>query len=187
MLKPNLKLSEIEPIPIKHDGNLQIAVGKSRFDTKWKQLLARLSNSILTAETHAEYLKMPKDRQDQIKDVGGFVGGQLREGHRKSENVISRQLLTLDLDFAPGSFPQDMADNLDLICAYCIYSTHKYAESMPKFRLVIPLNREVSADEYEAIARKIAEKVGIDFFAVGSPCLSACFFLIPVIRDDSGQ
>lgn len=171
MLKPNLKLSEIEPIPIKHDGNLQIAVGKSRFDTKWKnqnwtwgQLLARLSSSILTAETHAEYLKMPKDRQDQVKDVGGFVGGQLREGHRKSENVISRQLLTLDLDFAPGSFPQDMADNLDLICAYCIYSTHKYAPTMPKYRLVIPLNREVSADEYEAIARKVAEKVGIDFF-----------------------
>lgn len=171
MQKPSLKLSEIEPIPVKHDGKLMLSVGKTRFDTKWKnqnwtwgQLLARLSNSILTAETHAEYMKMPKDRQDQIKDIGGFVGGRLKDGHRKAENVDGRQLLTLDLDFAPSTFPQDMADNLDLICAYCIYSTHKYAESMPKFRLVIPLNREVSADEYEAIARKIAEKVGIDFF-----------------------
>ena len=171
MQKPNLKVSEAPTISVKHDGNLMIAVGQTRYDTVWKnlsytwgQLLSRLSDSTKTAETHAEYLKFKKDRQDEVKDCGGFVGGQLREGRRKSENVISRQLLTLDLDFAPASFPQDMANNLDLICAYCIYSTHKYAPSMPKFRLVIPLNRDVSPDEYEAIARKVADKIGIDYF-----------------------
>ena len=166
-----LKLVELEQIPVKHDGQLTISVGKSRFDTAWKnrpmlwsQLLGRLGQSLQTAETHSDYLKMKKDRQDQIKDIGGFVGGELKGGHRKSENVISRCLLTLDLDFAPASFPDDMTNNLDLTFAYCIYSTHKYAETMPKFRLVIPLTRTVSSDEYEAIARKIAEKIGIDYF-----------------------
>ena len=165
-----LKLVEIEQIPVKHDGQLTISVGKSRFDTAWKnrpmlwsQLLGRLGQSLQTAETHSDYLRMKKDRQDQIKDIGGFVGGELKGGHRKSENVISRCLLTLDLDFAPASFPDDMTNNLDLTFAYCIYSTHKYAGTMPKFRLVIPLSRSVSSDEYEAIARKIAEKIGIDY------------------------
>ena len=171
MKKPNLNVIRNE-IPVKYDGSLPISVGKSRFDRAWKNqqwtwsaLLGRLSGSILTPETHAEYLKMPKDRQDQIKDIGGFVGGYLKEGHRRSDSVICRQLLTLDLDHAvPETFIQDLENNLDLICAWAVYTTHKHTPKTPRFRLIIPLTREVKPDEYEAIARKVAEKVGIDMF-----------------------
>lgn len=52
-----------------------------------------------TAETHAEYMKMSKEQQDKIKDIGGFVGSHLRDGRRKTGHVTARQLLTLDLDF----------------------------------------------------------------------------------------
>ena len=71
-------------IGIKHNGELLISLGKSRFETAWKNkrilwssLLARLSKSVETPETHAEYMKMSKEQQDRIKDIGGFVGGHL--------------------------------------------------------------------------------------------------------------
>ena len=38
----------------------------------WAALLNKLSRSMETTETHAEYMKMSKEQQDKIKDIGGF-------------------------------------------------------------------------------------------------------------------
>lgn len=165
-----IKLSDRHE-PVKYNGKLIIATGKSRFETSWKnktmywsELLRKLSKSQETPETHAEYMKMTKDQQDNRKDIGGFVGGHLKDGRRKSGMVMARQILTLDLDFPPPDFWNELMNNLELDCALCVYSTHKHSKSTPRYRLIIPLDREVSPDEYEAIGRKIAEKIGIDFF-----------------------
>lgn len=154
-----------------NDGRLIISEGRSRFEKNWKNrtimwgvLLKRLSESIMTAETHAEYMKMTKDRQSQIKDIGGFVGGHLKEGHRKSGNVLERQILTLDLDFPPSDFWKELEGNLDVVGAMAVYSTHKHTAKSPRYRLIMPLDRPVSPDEYEAIGRKVAEHIGIDYF-----------------------
>ena len=89
---------------IENNGELLISTGRSRFETTWKNkkivwsaLLAKISKSLETPETHSEYMKMTKDQQDRIKDIGGFVGGHLREGHRKTGYVVARQIITLDL------------------------------------------------------------------------------------------
>ena len=164
------KLSEHTLRP-KYDGKLIISEGRSRFEKNWKnktttwgQLLKRLSSSLQTAESHAEYMKMPKDRQSQIKDIGGFVGGHLKEGKRKIENVLEKQIITLDLDFPPENFWEELTNNLELSGAAAVYSTHKYSEKTPRYRLIMPLDRTVGPDEYEAIARKVAEHIGIDYF-----------------------
>ena len=156
---------------VQYDADLIISEGKSRFETHWKNkktrwsvLLKRLSESVQTYETHAEYMKMPKDRQDQIKDIGGFVGGHLKAGRRINGNVDARQIVTLDADFAPADLVGEIRDSFCLECAWAVYSTHKHTPEKPRLRLIVPLDREVSADEYEAIARKVAEKVGIDYF-----------------------
>lgn len=154
---------------VKHDGSLPIATGRNRMEKNWKnktftwsQLLAKLKSPTRTQETITEYMNLPKAEQDRIKDVGGFVGGTLKEGRRKAESVQERQLITLDADFAPA----DMADMLYLYIdgAYAVYSTHKHTPEKPRFRILIPLDRPVTPDEYEAIARKLAEIIGIDYF-----------------------
>ena len=156
---------------VKHNGDLLISTGRSRYETAWKNktmswaaLLNRLSRSMETPETHAEYMKMGKEQQDKIKDIGGFVGGHLRDGRRKTGYVVARQLLTLDLDFPPAEFWDDIVNNLEIDSALAVYSTHKHTKAKPRYRLIMPLDREVTPDEYEAIARKIAEKIGIDYF-----------------------
>ena len=170
-MKRQLKLVEPEALPLEYDGSLLIATGKSRFETAWKNkklnwsaLLAKLSHSLQTQESHAEYMKMSKEDQDRIKDIGGFVGGHLKEGRRKTGYVAARQILTLDLDFPPENFWEGLMDNFALTSAMAVYSTHKHTEAKPRYRLIIPLDRDVTPDEYEAIARKMAEKIGIDYF-----------------------
>ena len=146
-----------------------ISTGRYRKETKWKiktvewsKLVEKLSNTIRTSETQAEYRAATKDRKSEIKDVGGFVGGAVEGGRRVKGSVKKRSLLTLDLDFAQKNVWDDITMGFD--CAMCMYSTHSHTPDKPRYRLIIPLDREVDADEYEAIARKVAESIGIDQF-----------------------
>lgn len=154
---------------MRYDGELPIAVGRSRTTKKWKnqrmrwsQLIERLREPVRTGESQEEYKRLSKAEQDRIKDVGGFVGGVLKGGRRQADTVEGRQLLALDMDFAP----EGLAESLDLYlgCAYAVYSTHKHRPDSPRLRLLIPLDRMVSPEEYEAIGRKTAEKIGMDYF-----------------------
>ncbi len=148
---------------------MKIAVGNSRMDRKWKNRdisWEDFKNSVRTTkrttETVSEFRKMSRARQDSIKDVGGFVGGALREGKRRNGFVLCRSLLTLDMDYAkPGIW--DQIESLhDWTC--CVYSTHKHTPGAPRLRLIIPLAREVSEDEYPALGRMAAKEIGIDLF-----------------------
>lgn len=156
-------------LKLNNDGQVAISTGKNRFETNWKNkkmlwsnLVAKLKTPTVTPELYAEYKKMGKADQDKIKDVGGFVGGALKNGHRKADSVECRQVLTLDLDFAPADFFDQLSILADYAC--CVYSTHKHSQNTPRFRLLIPLDREVTPDEYEAISRKVADEIGIDYF-----------------------
>lgn len=128
----------------------------------WEEFLTRVSNTVRTRETMDEYKKLPKGQQDDIKDVGGFVGGRLIEGKRKNGFVESRSMITLDIDYAQVGLWDQLTMLHDFTC--CIYSTHKHTKAKPRLRLIIPLLRNVSADEYMAIARKVAFDIGIEQF-----------------------
>jgi predicted P-loop ATPase len=158
------------PIPkITHDGPLDIATGRHRRESNWKNkqtlwsaLLEKLSTTHRTAESYAEYLAAKKPRQDEIKDIGGFVGGYLDKGKRRKNSILNRQLITLDAD----SPSQDLWPDFKMFYdnAACIYSTHKHSPELPRYRLILPLDREVMPDEYIAIARRLAGSIGIEYF-----------------------
>ncbi len=148
---------------------MKIAVGNSRMDKKWKnkdiswdELCTRCATTIRTTETVEEYRKMKKGQQDAVKDVGGFVGGHLREGRRKNGMVACRSLLTLDMDYGTPDIWDELILLHDFKC--CVYSTHKHTPEHPRLRLLLPLTREVSEDEYPAVARMVAKEIGIDLF-----------------------
>jgi putative DNA primase/helicase len=152
-----------------HDGSIDLAVAKRRTEKRWRNtkitwsaLVTKLASTHRTHETLRDYLKATKERQDQIKDIGGFVGGYLKNGHRKNGNVRHRQLITLDIDLASPEFWSDL--QLAYEHAALVYSTHKHQPESPRLRLLMPLDRPVSAEEYEAISRRIAGNLGIDQF-----------------------
>lgn len=146
-----------------------IAIGNSRrdkafkiVDVTWEQFLNKVSKTIRTVETVDEYGKMNKAKKDDIKDVGGFVGGKLKDGRRSKDSVEFRSMLTLDLDYAENDLWEQVTKRFKFAC--CIYSTHKHKRDKHRLRLIIPLSRNVNADEYTAIGRLIASDIGIEQF-----------------------
>ena len=154
---------------VTHDGKLLIAVGRSRQSTQWQnkefnwsELLDKLAQTTRTRETAAEYAALPKGERDNIKDVGGFVGGYLKNGKRNNASVVNRCLVCLDADYAD----EGLLDDLDLtfINAYALYSTHSHTPEKMRLCLIIPLSRTVTPDEYAAISRRIADELTLTRF-----------------------
>lgn len=152
---------------VSNDRALKIALGTGRKTKKWKnrtmmwsELLDRLSHFVVTNETVAQYKAASRDRQAEIKDVGGFVGGYCKDGNRST--TTSRSVLCLDADYADSDLWPDWQLISD--CAAAVYSTHKHTPEAPRIRLVIPLARDVDPDEYAAIGRRVAADLGIDKF-----------------------
>ena len=154
-------------LTIQNDKGLDVALGNSRKTKTWKnrpmqwsELLARMAKETRTPETVAEYKAMGREQQSEIKDVGGFVGGYCNNGNRS--DIRHRSLVCLDADFATSSLWDDWI--LLFGNAGAIYSTHKHTPEKPRLRLVVPLARNVSPEEYQAIGRRIAATLGIDQF-----------------------
>lgn len=152
-----------------YDVKLDIATAKHRNSVTWRNrkrtwldVAASLEETHHTHETQAEFFKMPKDTQDDIKDVGGFVGGYLKDGKRRKANIMHRQIVALDADHAPDLDVWLECQRMEF--AACMYTTHKHTRKAPRYRIVFPLDRKVSPDEYEAIARVVADWMGIDNF-----------------------
>ena len=154
---------------VNHDRKFLIAIGRSRKASQWQnkemmwsEFLDKLATTTRTRETVIDYAAMSKADRDTIKDVGGFVGGYLKNGKRNNASVVNRCMLCLDADNAdPG-----LMDDLDMtfINAYALYSTHSHTPEKMRLRLIIPLTRTVTPDEYAAVARRVADDLNLKRF-----------------------
>ena len=156
---------------MQHNRILRISTAGSRKATywpkseiTWSDFTEKLKTPIRSVESLEEYLALPKSKQDELKDVGGFVGGTFKGDRRKAINVEGRDLITLDLDNIPAGQTEDILKRVGgLGCAAAIYSTRKHAGYAPRLRVLIPIDRTATADEYEPAARKLAHLIGIGF------------------------
>lgn len=156
---------------MQNDRKIAIASGASRRATMWttqtlmvSELWAKLKVPARGSENLADYLNLKKAQQDELKDVGGFIGGTLRGARRKANNVEGRDVITLDLDNIPAGGTNDILRRVEALgCGYCVYSTRKHQPAAPRLRVLLPIDRTVTADEYEPLARKAAEYIGLEF------------------------
>ena len=145
---------------------IEISVGGSRWASSWAQdlmtwedftesLSARMYNNAST-ETHAEYMALSKAEQDKRKDVGGFVGGSLRDGLRRRGCCTGRSLITLDMDAAPpaahsSGWPpsRPWAQQRSIPPGSTTRSTHAAGH--------LPHRRVMQPEEYQPCARMVAQ------------------------------
>lgn len=149
--------------------DLAISYGNSRQAKKWVNktiffdaLKERLKTTIRTTESAEEYAKMSKAQRDAAKDHGGFVGGTLKGGRRKINTVELRSIIALDGDRIDKAF----LDNYETNAPYTsvLYTTHSSTEDSPRVRIIFPMTRDVSSEEFVAVSRYVAQALGIDFF-----------------------
>lgn len=148
---------------------LTLAFGESCHATNWSNrrtgfdgLCEWLKKPVKTEETTEQYTNFSKEDRDKAKDQGGFVGGYLNGNKRRVENVRFRSMLTLDADNAEKGFIKRFTAN----CCYAaaLYTTHSHTPDSPRVRIIVPLTRDVSSDEFIAISRYFAADWGIEQF-----------------------
>ncbi len=154
---------------VNSDIEICISTAKKRTATEWKnktlmwsELVEKLAHTTRTYETVEEYKKMAKADKGRVKDVGGFVGGSLKNGKRRVGSVANRTLLTLDIDYCKKDIWEDIQEKYKF--SLTMYSTHTHTPENPRYRLVIPLSRPTLPDEYEAVARMVANTLDINIF-----------------------
>ena len=128
--------------------DLGIAYGASRQALKWsnktisfENLKERLKHTLRTPESAEEYAKMSKADRDQAKDHGGF---------------------SLDGDRIDVAFLDEFEENMPYTAA--LYTTHSSTEEKPRVRIIIPMTRDTSPEEFAAVSRYLAQMLGIDYF-----------------------
>lgn len=136
-----------------------------RVTLSWNTFASRLRQPVECSQTLNEYLKLDKEAQVDAKDVGGYVGGTFTGNRRKRSDLKGRDILTFDLDSLTTS---------DLVMIYnkiknmgvtaVIHSTRKHTKEAPRIRLIILLDRTVTGEEYEALARIVAYEISMEFF-----------------------
>lgn len=150
--------------------DLIISIGGSRKAFDWQQvtytidqLFEKLKTPSHSTETVAAYLSMKKSQQDDLKDVGGFVAGGLSGKRRKATNVTARSVVTLDFDNIPAGQTDTILQRVEgMGCCYCVYSTRKHTPNAPRLRMLFPSDRDMTPDEYEPCARKLAAYIGVE-------------------------
>ena len=149
-----------------------LAVGGSVRAKVWEseewtlaKFIDKLANPRRTAETTAEYAAMDKSERSARKDVGGYVGGTLKGTRRAKGEVESRSLITLDLDEVTVPLEEALAQiERALPYFYIVHPTHSHTPNAPRLRIILPLARPVSPEEYTAIARGLEADIGLEWF-----------------------
>jgi predicted P-loop ATPase len=147
-----------------------VATGTNRFSTNWvnrgfswEGLIDYMRKNIVqTPETLDEYEGLDKDTRINVKDVGGILAGKLVDGEtqRKEDNMDTAEILVLDAD---KNVPQDFIQRVDTLgWSYITYTTRSHTTEKPRWRLILPLSRAVTAEEYKPMACRIVEDLGVE-------------------------
>lgn len=151
---------------------LTIATAPRRTATTWENtyttkqdLTAAIYDPIVVNIKTSTYHSTNKKTKDHFKDVGGYVGGHLKNGKRKKGHVLDRSFITLDIDNLPPN--TDLITELNkLPFAWLAHTTLSHTPENPRWRIIIWITRDVTPDEYEATARRIAQDIcpGLEWF-----------------------
>lgn len=112
----------------------------------------------------AEWLTTEPMEVNDKSDRGWYCPVEFDPAYRDSQNFVARHALTFDFDKVTIDTWGDVINAWENT-AFAMYTTFSHKADAPRFRVVMPLSRPAGYDEFQAVARKVAADVGIDFFA----------------------
>lgn len=113
------------------------------------------TNKVVTWDAVCRVLGKHKVAQSK-EQCGWFCGGSFKEGYRNTENLECRSLLTIDIDDCEMDYDEIVFELEMLGFALVAYSTWRSSAGAYRFRVVLPLSREITGDEYVAVMRWFA-------------------------------
>lgn len=100
------------------------------------------------------------------KEAGNYLLGKLRGTRRKKTTIVSRSAIALDVDHAPADFIERI--QLTLPSAFLAHTTYSSTEEEPRWRVLVPVSRDLLPDEHVWAVEWLMELLGRDFFDPGS-------------------
>jgi len=144
---------------------VQQDMGKSCYVTL-KEFTKILFYSQAIPYTCQEYYALPKEKKDKIKNSYCYILGDTYGNKRDKASVISRWAITLDIEHTGLNYD----DMLDLfkdkskeIGVFLAYETINSHPDDPRFRVIIPLEQNLSPLKYEQAAQIMMSYFGYDY------------------------
>lgn len=118
----------------------------------------------LTWAAFAKWLtEMPPEHDDKAAR-GWYCPVEFSPAYRDSDNFVARHALTFDFDHVGLDTWQRVKETWSGL-AFAMYTTWSHTEAKPRFRVVLPLSRPATYDEFQAVARRVATDMDIELFA----------------------
>lgn len=134
------------PLP----GNEQLAIITATSLDSWPEI--------------AKYLTTTPPETEDKASRGWYCPAEFEGKRRHGSEFVARHALTLDYDVITPEDLKKIQKSLEPF-AYAIYTTWSHTAAAPRVRVVMPLSRPASADEFGAVSRKIASLAGIELAA----------------------
>lgn len=136
------------------DRTYAVAIASRKDSRTWSQETIRF-------EDLADWAASPADH----KECGNYLMGTLRGGRRTKNTIVSRSAVQLDADRATEETWDAISD---LGVLGLVHTTFSSAPDELRLRAVLPLDREVTPDEYVHIVAALLDRLGKDAFDPGS-------------------
>ncbi len=136
---------------MKKSTTLAIATAPRRTSVYWK------AGEVTWGEV-LEWIKEPADH----RECGGYVLGVLLNRRRTNRTIVSRSGLCLDADSPEKDFRERLAAAVPY--AHAAHTTYSHSPDDERFRIILPLSREVTPDEYQLLALAMMERIGYEQF-----------------------
>lgn len=136
------------------DVTLAGAVAPRKDSRNWEPKQITFSEMVGWAENPADH-----------KECGNYLLGTLQGGRRTKNSIVSRSGVQLDADRATEE-TWDAVAGLGVLGL--VHTTYSSAPDGLRLRVILPLDREVSPDEYMHIVAVLMDRLGKDAFDPGS-------------------
>lgn len=121
----------------------------------------------LTWKQFALWLTKPVPVAKDKAERGWYLPAEFDPAYRDSDNFVARHAITFDFDKVDLDTEAKVKEVWKDL-TYALYTTFSHTEEKPRFRVVMPLSRPAAYDEYQAVVRKVAQDIGIEYVAAES-------------------
>lgn len=124
--------------------------------------LARITGvEALSWESFSARLLAPPPVTADKASAGWYCCAEFSGRHRDTDSFVARHCLALDYDH----ITREQANHVQKTYrgyAHVLYTTASHTVESPRLRLVMPLSRPASIDEFQAVSRLVASVAGIE-------------------------
>lgn len=102
------------------------------------------------------------DEPALTKQCGNYVLGELKGSRRTKDTVLARSAFTLDADY---NVDDSVVQAIELLgYRAVIHTTWRSTPEAPRYRIILPASRDMTAAEYRAAAQVLMRQLGEEHF-----------------------